>query len=287
MSSEPHVFPASPVRRGFTILELLISMGVVTVLAALVLPAIGSAREMARGVECVSRLRQTGVALHAHHDQRGQLPVGWSWEPEGKSAYGWAVELLPFMEQQQLYRQISRDQPLDQQAGFELRRALLPMFLCPSDVFEPLFVLYEESSSSGPGAAVMELPTASFVGVFGTKEADDGIPAPLGDGVFLEDQPVRFSEITRGLSNTLCVGERTAARVPSTWLGVPANGEDAACRLVGSAFTSPNCNVCDECEFGSRHPGGSNFLWGDGRVTLVSENISTAEYRMLARRNAE
>ena len=75
------------------------------------------------------------------------------------------------------------------------------------------------------------------------------------------------------------------ARVPSTWLGVERTGEDATCRLVGNAFTTPNCQPCDECEFGSRHPGGSNFLWGDGRVSLVSENINSEEYQRLARRS--
>jgi prepilin-type processing-associated H-X9-DG protein len=86
------------------------------------------------------------------------------------------------------------------------------------------------------------------------------------------------------MSRTLVVGERTMARVPSTWLGVDLRGEDAACRLVGSAMTHPNCRECDECEFASRHAGGANFLWADGRVDLLSEAIDSAEYRRLARR---
>ena len=75
------------------------------------------------------------------------------------------------------------------------------------------------------------------------------------------------------------------ARVPSTWLGVDFRGEDAACRLVGNAETSPNHPTCDECEFDSRHPDGANFLWGDGHVRLISENIDSVEYRRLARRS--
>jgi prepilin-type processing-associated H-X9-DG protein len=72
--------------------------------------------------------------------------------------------------------------------------------------------------------------------------------------------------------------------VPSTWYGVIFQGEDAACRLVGSAITSPNCEPCDECEFGSRHSGGSNFAWADGHVTLVSHDIDHTEYQQLSRR---
>ena len=92
------------------------------------------------------------------------------------------------------------------------------------------------------------------------------------------------AELQRGLSNTMLIGERTTSLLPSTWLGVDFRGEDAACRLVGTAYTSPNCRECDECEFSSRHAGGANFLWGDGRVQLVSETIDTAEYRRFARR---
>ena len=74
------------------------------------------------------------------------------------------------------------------------------------------------------------------------------------------------------------------ARAPSTWLGVDVLGEDAECRLVGSAITRPNCEECDECEFDSRHPGGVNFLWADGRVGLVSDSVDTAVYRQSSQR---
>ena len=97
-------------------------------------------------------------------------------------------------------------------------------------------------------------------------------------------RPVRFADLRRGLSHTLLVGERTMAMIPSTWLGVDIQGEDATCRLVGSAITQPNCTDCDECEFASRHVGGVNFLWADGHVDLLSEDIDPAEYRQLARR---
>ena len=75
------------------------------------------------------------------------------------------------------------------------------------------------------------------------------------------------------------------ARVPGTWLGVDRQGADAACRLVGNALTSPNCELCDECEFDSRHPGGWDFLWADGRVSLVSESINSLEYQRMSRRS--
>tara|TARA_R110002111_G_scaffold247140_2_gene310068 strand:+ start:79291 stop:80229 length:939 start_codon:yes stop_codon:yes gene_type:complete len=271
-------------RRGFTVLELLVTFGVITTLASLILPAVGSAREAARQLQCKNQLKQIGLALHSYHDSHRCLPAGWQWEASGKSAYSWSVTLLPYLEQRAIYDQVDRNRLLSHPFNLSARRTSIANFLCPSDIIDPTFMLYEENKITETMTPLIELPTTSYVGVFGTLEADDGIPAPAGDGTFLESKPVSFVHLQRGLSNTIIVGERTMAKVPSTWLGVDISGEDAACRLVGSAMTTPNCKLCDECEFSSRHPGGSHFLWADGRVRILSESLDTATYQQLARR---
>ncbi|MCA9015695.1 MAG: DUF1559 domain-containing protein [Planctomycetaceae bacterium] len=271
-------------RRGFTVLELLVTFGVITTLVSLILPAVGSAREAARQLQCKNQLKQIGLALHSYHDTSSCLPPGWQWESSKKSIYGWAVPLLPYLEQRAVYDRIDRNQILSHPSNQLARSISIANFRCPSDIIDPTFMLYKENHVSATMIPLIELPTASYVGVYGTVEADDGIPAPPGDGTFLESIPVRFAQLERGLSNTIIVGERTMALVPSTWLGVDYAGEDAACRIVGSAMTSPNCKLCDECEFSSRHPGGSLFLWADGRVRLLSESLDTATYQQLARR---
>jgi prepilin-type processing-associated H-X9-DG protein len=96
-----------------------------------------------------------------------------------------------------------------------------------------------------------------------------------------------MEDLQRGQSHTIIVGERTMAMVPTTWFGVDFHGEDAACRLVGSAITAPSCEFCDECEFASRHSGGSNFVWADGHVSLVSSDIDVEAYRTLAKRRLD
>jgi prepilin-type processing-associated H-X9-DG protein len=273
------------------VLELLVTLAVIGTLMALVLPALGAAREAARRVECTNHLKQLGLALHSYEDSFRCLPSGWQWEESGQSAYGWAVPLLPYVDQGSVYSRIDRNRPVTYPANAAARQLSLAIMLCPSDLTAESFALYPESStttlSTTPvdDAPLVDLPTANYVGVFGTPEADDSIPAPPGDGTFIESRPVRLAELVRGLSRTLIVGERTMARVPSTWLGVDFRGADAACRLVGNAATHPNCGECDECEFDSRHPGGVHFLWGDGHVELVADGIDTIEYRRLSQRS--
>jgi prepilin-type processing-associated H-X9-DG protein/prepilin-type N-terminal cleavage/methylation domain-containing protein len=278
---------AGPRARGFTVLELLTTVAIISILAALILPAVGSAREAARRIECVNHLRQIGLALHNYHEENLCLPPGWQWTPDKSSGYAWAVPLLPLLEQRPAYAQINRNKPVGDPANAAARRTPMPIFLCPSDVATTLHTVYAKGSNilSLDATPLLELPTTNYVGVFGTFEADDNVPPPPGDGTFLCARPVTFAELERGLTSTLVVGERTMARVPSTWLGIDFAAEDAACRLVGSALTSPNCEECDECEFDSRHPGGANFLFGDGHVRFISNKIDAAEYRQLARRS--
>ncbi|MFU7557299.1 DUF1559 domain-containing protein [Roseiconus sp. JC912] len=280
-------------REGLTVLELMVSVAIIAGVLAIFLPAIGAARETARHTQCSSHLREIGIALHNHHDAKRCLPAGWTFDPSASSAFGWTVPLLPFLEQSSIASRIDMKASLAAAKHGIARQTSLPLMLCPSDIADPMFTLYaededeEESGSYASGhpfisqnesEPLMRLPTANYVGVFGTMESDDEIPAPIGDGAFLENRVVRFRDIQRGLSRTMIVGERTMAQVPSTWLGVSLAGEDAAARLVGSALEGVNHPLADESDFSSRHPGGANFLWGDGHVSFISESIDLDEY---------
>ncbi|MBA4032480.1 MAG: hypothetical protein C0478_16540 [Planctomyces sp.] len=269
-----------PTRRGLTIVELLATSGIISLLAALLLPATMSAREAARRLECTHHLRQIGLALHNYHDLHACLPPAWRNDSSGRSAYGWAVALLPLIDQQNAFQSIDQRRGLDDPRQDKIRRMSEPLWLCPSDVAPQTFDLYEP----GSGIAYLTLPSANYVGVYGTSEADEVRPTPPGDGTFINTRPVRFSEIDRGLSNLFIVGERSTEMFSSSWLGFDRRDEDAECRLVGSAIMGPNCLVCDECEFGSRHTGVSNFLFGDGHVRGIADGVDTEVYRQMARR---
>jgi prepilin-type processing-associated H-X9-DG protein len=278
-------------------LELLVAVAILGLLVGLLVPALMSARESARRLQCSSNLREIGLAIQNYHDSTNRLPAAWREASDGITGYGWAVAILPFLEESALRGEIQSKLPLSAYQNAAVRVTDLPMMRCPSDISEATFELLSEHpspsaahsadndpTSSAVNRPLVQLPIANYLGVFGTQEADDTFPAPPGDGAIISDRKIRFSDLERGQSHTLVVGERTTAMVPSTWLGVDFRGEDAACRLVGAVITNPNCDVCDECEYASRHSGGANFAWADGHVTLVPSAINSNEYRQLAMR---
>ena len=107
-------------RRGFTLIELLVVIAIISVLISLLLPAVQSARESARRAQCVNNLKQLGLAAANFVSSNNKLPMGvmepWALGLTNQTAgdytvsdfyhpFGpnWAVQLLPFMEQQTLY----------------------------------------------------------------------------------------------------------------------------------------------------------------------------------------
>src|SRR5262245_54496100 len=97
--------------RGFTLIELLVVTAVISILVALLLPAVQSAREAARRVQCTSQLKQLGLAAHNYHGVYGALPMGNDFKPS-LAWGGWInnasfhVRLLPYLDQENLFSQI-------------------------------------------------------------------------------------------------------------------------------------------------------------------------------------
>lgn len=284
-------------RRGFTLIELLVVIAIIAILIALLLPAVQQAREAARRTQTRNYLKQIGIALHNYHDKSKSLPPGWIGvsngraDVEGPSGWGWAALILPELDQGPLHDQLDFHQPVDAGVNDIARRTALPVFRSPSDPSPELWQLNDEDT----GALLTRLPTANFVGNFGTMELEDceGLAAGMtcqGDGVFFHNSSIRFRDLTDGVSNTFLVGQRktdTSQTPPwhSTWVGVIAGGEEAFARILGVADHSPNSAASHLDDFSSNHAGGVHFLFGDGRVRFVSENIDLGIYQALATRN--
>ena len=135
---------AGSARLGFTVLELLTVLAITSVLLGLVLPAINSAREAARRMQCANNLRQVGIALHDYHDLNGSLPAGWRLDSSQQTAFGWASAILPHVEQRNVAAQIDFRSRIDFVGNATVRSMTPSVFICPSDVHEPTFALFEE-----------------------------------------------------------------------------------------------------------------------------------------------
>jgi prepilin-type processing-associated H-X9-DG protein len=137
---------------------------------------------------------------------------------------------------------------------------------------------------------VAELPVANYVGVFGTGEIDECEDIPtgkvcLGNGVFFHHSETRFGDIRDGTSNTIMIGERASRRGFSTWMGAVPEGAEAIARILGIADHPPNAVGGHLDDFSSEHPGGVNFGFADGSVSILTDEIDRYVYQAMATRS--
>jgi prepilin-type processing-associated H-X9-DG protein/prepilin-type N-terminal cleavage/methylation domain-containing protein len=275
-------------RRAFGLVELLVVLAIIAFLIGLLLPAVQSVRSSAQRMQCQARLRDLGMALHAHHNSSSRLPPGIrvidSTEPY--LFQNWPAQLLPNLDQSALWQATlyayaaERSDPFHPpHAGY---RTVVASFVCPADA--RLLQLPPEVKDRSIGAAL------SYLGSNGTNLI-------ANDGVLYRDSKTRWSDVTDGLSNTLAVGERPppADRRFGTWYA--GGGQIAAPFITGSADSvlgvreihayldeayDSRCprgpyryihgslsRTCDVFHFWSFHNGGGNFLFCDGSVRVL------------------
>ena len=281
--------------RGFTLIELLVVIAIIAVLIALLLPAVQNAREAARRTQCRSHLKQIGLALHNYHDTHSALPAGLlgltNSQPDiaGLNGWGWGARILSQLDQAAFAKSLNSDVKVGDPPNANVRRQVLPVYRCPSDLAPERWTL----NAAGTSTPLTELAGASYAGVFGKDEIDncDGLApgsACTSDGAFFLNSAVRFAQVRDGLSTTLMIGEHQTRPTSGwfySWTGVVAGGDKPIVRILGDTDVTPNHDDLHLDEFASYHPGGTQFTMGDGSVHFVSNSVDLKVYRNLSSRS--
>ncbi len=285
-------------RRAFTLIELLVVIAIIAILIGLLLPAVQKVREAAARIKCSNNLTQIGLALHNYHDANNRFPPGGTGPnvgpfvaPPGMTgSIGYTVYILPYGEQDTVYRQMDTTVNYNQSPNLAVAPVLIPIYQCPA----------------GPvtESALVTGKTHHYPGVAGPKGTNPqtgtsyNATNPTGQhggfshqGILGPNFKVSMAGITDGTSNTLMVGELSwkDANCYRPW----TRGWDSEAMASAKNVTNPmnatpynGSNNFNDVSFGSDHAGGgANFLLADGSVRFIPQSIDLAAYRAAASRD--
>jgi len=287
-------------RRGFTLVELLVVIFIIGVLIALLLPAVQAARGAAWRMQCAGKLRQLGLALANYESAHKVFPPGYisAFTKDGEDTgpgWGWASLLLPQIEETAIYNTIHFNLPIEH-ATNGARVASVPLFFCPADEAKRVWPAKSRDASGKPVALICEVAASNYVGMYGIGE-----PGIDGDGLFFRNSNIALRHITDGTSQTLAVGERAHVLGEATWVGsvtgailfpdtnnqlgqaVPEHGSGMVLGHAGEGI-GPGQLGGDMNQFFSLHGRGVNFLFADGHVSFLPASLDYKTYLALATR---
>ena len=283
-------------RGGFTLIELLVVIAIIAVLTGLLLPAVQKAREAAARASCQNNLHQIGLAFDMYHTNWANLPPNRLSDLHAT----WAVLIMPYLEQSNLYAQWNISQIYYDQTD-AARLTPVPTYFCPS----------RRNATTPPGHSISGDQNDDIGPVLGPF-----VPGALGDyatctgtdncdgcdcdgyaynGAFRAAQNqygqflgyISYLQITDGLSNTLFAGDKHV-NIQNFGRGVldcsTYNGDYWLC---SSRSVSPNYPLAQKpsdalISFGGYHIGSCQFLYGDGSVHAIANSTDPNILALLA-----
>lgn len=301
-------------RSGFTVIELLVSVAVVSSLIALLLPAVQNARGAARRTECSNNMRQLGLSLHGFHETHNSFPAsGWTktgpGNPAGR-AVGWRSLVLPFLEQSALSLKYDYASDWWSPQNVAIGATRLSVFQCPATP-QRSPVLTAIAKAPRPAMTFSRpLAHSDYEALMGVQPAVHPTlyaTAETNRGVLFRNSRIRLGDIRDGASQTILTVECAARpdvyrnrtlRADLTndqgygWIdsegafSLDGAGPDGTPLVAGSTSARRAVNATNENEPYSFHIGGAFFLFADGHTSFVSENIDLRIVAAWATRSA-